>query len=262
MVVRRIREHVATHNWFAVTVDVAIVVLGVFLGTQVNNWNERRLEDERARNYRTRLITELDFDAHQYAWQVAYYRRARDYGLQALSALDGTAPVSDRDFVIAAYQLTQTDTTQTKTGVFDEITASGLVDHLGDDEVQQLASDFYLSAEVAQRSNETIFPYRTLLREALPYALQMRIRRECGDRNVYYKGRLLAVRLVVPCPMIITPNEAAAAARAVKSVPDVHRQMTRYIASLDEKLDNLDVAHQLGERFRNRLMAVANGSPS
>lgn len=256
MVVRRIRDHVAMHDWFAVAVDVIIVVLGVFLGTQVNNWNEQRLEGERAGNYRARLITELDFDAHQYAWQVAYYRQARDYGLQALAALDGSASISDRDFVIAAYQLTQTDTTQTKTGVFDEMTASGLVAHLGDDDIQQLASDFYLSAEVAQRTNETIFPYRTLLRETLPYALQMRIRRECGDRDVYYKGRLIGIRLVVPCPMAIAADEAAAAARAVRAVPDIHRQMTRYIASLDEKLDNLDIARVQGEQFRNRLMAA------
>ena len=33
MVVRRIRDHVATHNWFAVAIDLAIVVVGVFLGT-------------------------------------------------------------------------------------------------------------------------------------------------------------------------------------------------------------------------------------
>ena len=48
MVIRRIREHVAAHNWFAVTVDVLIVVLGVFIGTQVSNWNAERLEDRRA----------------------------------------------------------------------------------------------------------------------------------------------------------------------------------------------------------------------
>jgi hypothetical protein len=32
MVIRRIREHVATHNWFAVAVDLGIVVIGVFIG--------------------------------------------------------------------------------------------------------------------------------------------------------------------------------------------------------------------------------------
>lgn len=36
MVIARIREHVATHNWFAVAIDVAIVVVGVFLGMQAN----------------------------------------------------------------------------------------------------------------------------------------------------------------------------------------------------------------------------------
>ena len=47
MVIRRIREHVTTHNWFAVAIDLAIVVAGVFLGTQVSNWNESRLETAR-----------------------------------------------------------------------------------------------------------------------------------------------------------------------------------------------------------------------
>ena len=256
MVVRRIREHVATHNWFAVSVDVVIVVLGVFLGTQVNNWNETRLENDRAKEYRARLIAELDFDARQYALQAAYYRQAREYGLQALSALDG-APVSDRDFVIAAYQLTQTDTTKAKTGVFDEMAANGLVDHLGDDETQQLASDFYLSVEVAQRTNETIYPYRTLLRETMPYAIQARIRRECGDRNVFYKKRIVGIRVVVPCPMAMTPSEAAEAATAVKALPDIRRQITRYIASIDEKLDNLDFVQEQAEDFRDRLRATA-----
>ena len=258
MVVRRIREHVAAHNWFAVGIDVLIVVLGVVLGTQVNNWNEARLEAERAREYRERLIVELDFDARQYAWQAAYYRRVQQYGLQALAALDGTAPISDRDFVIAAYQLTQTDTTQAKTGVFEEMAAAGLVGHLGDGETQQLASDFYLSVEVAQRSLESIYPYRTLLRETLPYSLQIQIRRECGDRNVFYKGRVVGIRLVVPCPMTIAPAEAARAAAAVKATPDIQRQMTRYIASIDEKLDNLDFVRDQGEQFRNELEALAN----
>ena len=37
MVIRRIREHVAAQNWFAVGIDVVIVVVGVVVGTQVNN---------------------------------------------------------------------------------------------------------------------------------------------------------------------------------------------------------------------------------
>src|SRR5690349_20895534 len=44
MVIHRIRHHVETHNWFAVLVDLAIVVVGVFLGVQATRWNDRRIE--------------------------------------------------------------------------------------------------------------------------------------------------------------------------------------------------------------------------
>ena len=260
MVVRRVREHVAAHNWFAVLVDVGIVVLGVFLGTQVSNWNDERIQQRKAADYRTRLIAELDFDARQYALQSAYYRQAKDYGLQALADLDGTKRLSDRDFVIAAYQLTQTDTTRAKTGVFEEMTANGLTDHLGDAETQDLASDFYLTVEVTQRVMESILPYRTLLREVMPYKTQLAVRSECGDRNVHYRGRLVGIRLVVPCPLQIDPGVATEAARIVRSMPDIRRQMTRYIASMDEKLDNLEVAQQQAEAFRSRLIAAERAS--
>ena len=257
MVIRRIREHVGTHNWFAVGVDLAIVVAGVFLGTQVSNWNAERLEARRADDLRARLINELDFNARQYALQSAYYRQAKAYGLQALADLDGTEPLPDREFVIAAYQLTQTDTTKPKTGVFDEIAASGLTGRLGDAETQNVASDFYLSADVTQRVLEAIFPYRTLLREVMPYDVQIAVRTTCGDRNVFYEGRLVGIRLVVPCPLRVDAAAAAKAARIVRSTPNIHREMTRYIASLEEKLDNLDLAEDQALGFRDRLIAEA-----
>ena len=259
MVIRRVREHVAAHNWFAVTVDVLIVVLGVFIGTQVSNWNSERLEDRRADQLRTRLINELDFNARQYALQSDYYRQAKAYGLQALSDLDGTKALPDQEFVIAAYQLTQTDTTKPKTGVFDELAARGLTDRLGDAETQNVASDFYLSAEVTQRVIEAIVPYRTLLREVMPYDVQIAVRTTCGDRNVFYEGRLVGIRLVVPCPLRVDPAAAARAARIVRSTPNIHREMTRYTASLDEKLDNLDLAHSQAKGFRERLITEAGG---
>lgn len=255
MVIRRIREHVATHNWFAVTVDVGIVVLGVFLGTQVSNWNAARLEAKEADGFRMRLIDEIEFDEQQYRSQTAYYRRSRAYGQSALAALRGGQPLSDRDFVIAAYQLTQTDTTRSKRNVYDEMTARGLVGRLGDSETQQMASDFFLSADVAQRNLEIHYPYRDMLREVMPYPLQLRIRQECGDRNVYYRRRLVGVATVHPCPMTIDPAEASAAARTIRATPDIERQMTRYLSSLDEKLDNLETALAQATALRQRIAA-------
>ena len=44
MLLRRITKHVTDQNWFAVFIDFLIVVVGVFIGIQVSNWNETRAE--------------------------------------------------------------------------------------------------------------------------------------------------------------------------------------------------------------------------
>jgi hypothetical protein len=40
MTLRRITKHVKDQNWFAVGLDFLIVVFGVFMGFQVQQWNE------------------------------------------------------------------------------------------------------------------------------------------------------------------------------------------------------------------------------
>ena len=42
MLLRRITQHVKEQNWFAVGIDFVIVVIGVFIGIQVANWNDAR----------------------------------------------------------------------------------------------------------------------------------------------------------------------------------------------------------------------------
>ena len=44
MIRRRLSKHLKSQNWFAVAVDFVIVVVGVFMGLQVQDWNEARKE--------------------------------------------------------------------------------------------------------------------------------------------------------------------------------------------------------------------------
>jgi len=42
MILRRISENLRSQNWFAVILEFVIVVVGVFMGLQVQDWNEAR----------------------------------------------------------------------------------------------------------------------------------------------------------------------------------------------------------------------------
>lgn len=59
MLLRRMMQHVREQNWTAVGIDFAIVVIGVFVGIQVSNWNEARQQSARQASYMQRL--QVDF---------------------------------------------------------------------------------------------------------------------------------------------------------------------------------------------------------
>ena len=61
MLLRRIIEHVKTQNWTAVFLDFVIVVVGVFIGIQVANWNDARGEREAEIEYLAALEQDVAF---------------------------------------------------------------------------------------------------------------------------------------------------------------------------------------------------------
>jgi hypothetical protein len=60
MILRRVAEHVKAQNWFAVAIDFVIVVVGVFIGIQVANWNEARAAEYRRAQIVEALVTDLN----------------------------------------------------------------------------------------------------------------------------------------------------------------------------------------------------------
>ncbi len=59
MLLRRVVEHVKTQNWFAVAIDFLIVVIGVFMGLQVQEWNQQRTDRGNELAYLERLSADF-----------------------------------------------------------------------------------------------------------------------------------------------------------------------------------------------------------
>lgn len=91
MILRRITEHVKAQNWFAVAIDFVIVVAGVFVGLQVNNWNAARVERARADSYLSRLYDDISDDIKMLEERQALWGRQMQVGRQALDAGETSA---------------------------------------------------------------------------------------------------------------------------------------------------------------------------
>jgi hypothetical protein len=59
MILRRLAEALKQQNWAAIAIEFVLLVLGVFLGIQVANWNEARRESARQATYLERLHTDV-----------------------------------------------------------------------------------------------------------------------------------------------------------------------------------------------------------
>ena len=62
MLLRSVTKHVKDQNWFAVFLDLLIVVFGVFIGMQVSNWNEQLAGEQKAKVLLKRLYHDLSND--------------------------------------------------------------------------------------------------------------------------------------------------------------------------------------------------------
>lgn len=62
MILRRMTDAIKSQNWFQVTIEVAIVVLGIFIGLQVDDWNTAHQEKAEGEEYLERLYEDLKYD--------------------------------------------------------------------------------------------------------------------------------------------------------------------------------------------------------
>jgi len=65
MILRRVVENLKQQHWTAVFIELAIVVLGVFIGLQVDNWNEMRRDEAREHEYLVRILADLQTTLEQ-----------------------------------------------------------------------------------------------------------------------------------------------------------------------------------------------------
>ncbi|NNU14991.1 hypothetical protein HK107_01465 [Parvularcula sp. ZS-1/3] len=93
MLLRRISEHVRNQNWFAVGVDLAIVIVGVFIGIQVSNWNEQNALDAEQDRYLQQLSAEYQAIEANLDNQVTDYRAFVASSGRVLEVVRGEGPV-------------------------------------------------------------------------------------------------------------------------------------------------------------------------
>ncbi|MBK6703677.1 MAG: hypothetical protein IPG56_07895 [Caulobacteraceae bacterium] len=143
MILRRVTEHLRRQDWVAVTIEFVIVVLGVFVATQVSNWNEEREARARAEVYGARLAEDLRYEAWQTEYLIAYYKDVLDNAERAVGALTDGPRLSDEQLLINAYRASQYLYYGPRRATYDEMVATGDIGLITDDRLRETALTLY-----------------------------------------------------------------------------------------------------------------------
>jgi hypothetical protein len=184
MLYRRIAGHVKGHNWFAVAIDLVVVVLGVFIGLQVQEWSTARQARTRGDTYSARLTDDLRYEAWNYEYQIAYYKDVHENAERTLAAIAGGRALSDEQFVISAYRASQYIFNETRRSAYDEMTATGDIDLIADPRLRETAFSTYTNPAIQLATEARYSEYRHIFRRAMPADVQHALLENCGDRVV------------------------------------------------------------------------------
>ena len=250
---RRFRAHAARQDWFAVGVDVAIVVVGVFLGTQANNWNQDRIDRSEAREYRAQIIDNLRANEVDVAMRARYYGQVRTHAIAALNALNDPNATLGEPFLVNAYQASQVWLRPFEQSAFGELQSSGVARQIGDARTRAHLSGYYVGARgFEQRAAETP-RYRETLRRSMDLGVQERIRARCDDVVRTLPGGADAPALPDQCRLDLDPALARRTALALSKVPGIREDLTRLVVDIDQKMVLYDRTSRNAVRLRKEL---------
>ena len=256
MILRRIGNALKEQNWTAIAVEFVLLVLGVFLGIQVANWNAERETRQKSAIFTERLKADLRGEDWTYQFLIAYNREVLANANRTVDALEGKAALSDEVLLVSAYRATQYRNRNQRGSTFDELISTGNIGLIHDQTLRGTAMRLYNLAVFDNLVQEGMQSrYRVAFRMSLPNDVQRTLAKNCGDR-VSRPGDYTTIHgnLDYPCRTELSAQDISSSARALRANPDIVRFLRLRIADLETRLFDLTRNNQ---RVMQNLRAIA-----
>jgi hypothetical protein len=261
MILRTLTEHVKAQNWFAVAIDFVIVVLGVFVGIEVSNWNAARSTDQRSRVVTAQLVEDLRDEAWGFQYLLEYSDDVLKSADQALAALEGRAARGDEALLIDAYRATQYREPRRRRSTYDELISTGEIGLIRDKALRDLAIKVYTTPIFDNIRQEGVGSrFREAFRMAVPIAVQRALSAQCGDRNVIVGDYASIVdQLDYPCTTGLSPEALREGAAALEADAGIARLLRLRIADIETRRG--DMLAPVNQDIREGLRAYVELGP-
>lgn len=254
MLLRRVIQHVKKQEWTAIWIDLVIVVVGVFIGIQVSNWNADRADNVRAQAYLARIKDNLRSDMESIERRTVFWRQVGDYGNNAIryaetgTLVDGSAWKT----VLSFYQASQVWPWTGNDTTYQELQNGGELSMIKDESLRSALSSYYRegsSDEVGYLL--TMIPeYRKIVRGISPSVVSNQIWAKCHHQPNYTEQYL------PDCESPMSEAEAQAVLDAFTRDPKLLSELRFWVTNQEVTskviANNKDSVAAMLERMENK----------
>ncbi|MEP1143501.1 MAG: DUF6090 family protein [Henriciella sp.] len=190
MLLRRVTKHVKDQNWFAVGIDFFIVVVGVFIGIQVANWNSANLSQRTEKAFLLQLHEEIvKAELELNSPRVDLPGVEERIGLFVSAYFRDPAKVLDEELCNIATGVNQLPNVIGTMSAVEELVSTGRLSQLEDTALRESITEYYELSKVgaarlpelreAAVNLEVAFPSYFSLRPFIDDSGEVRIDTEC-----------------------------------------------------------------------------------
>ena len=145
MILRTFVKSLRNQDWFTFLIEILVVVIGLFLGLQVNNWNEERKSANWEHRFLTDLAVEFRSNREQLS-QVLDWQKQRTAALEEVrELLLGASNHESRAEISAAYSLAMSSnrTVFPTSGVYLSALSTGSIGEVRSTDLRYAIMDIY-----------------------------------------------------------------------------------------------------------------------
>lgn len=232
MRLRSLTTHLKNQNWFAVVLDLFIVVIGVFIGIQVSNWNERLADDVRADAFIVRLHENIAVDLQAIKKRHDFNLQVINYGDQALAYAESSEAerVADWPTILAFFQASQIFPYYQNNTTYAELRSSGELSLIEEQSLRKMLADYYVTGTGGITEDfvlRHVPDYRSTIRGLMPSFITKHVWAECHDDAGVDEQSLL------PCELPLSEEKAKVILDSFMADPTLLKELRFWMSTLD-----------------------------
>ncbi|MEO5628240.1 MAG: hypothetical protein ABIQ62_00555 [Thermomonas sp.] len=251
MILRRLSQSLKAQNWTAIWIEFVLLVAGVFLGIQVANWNDARVEDARAQAYLARIHGNFESDLRSIELRERLWGEVIEYGKQAIhyaetgDLVDGSAWKT----VLAFYQASQLWQWVTSDATYQEMRSAGELGLIRDETLRDALGQYYLESGAAVAYLFAVQPeYRKIVRGLTPSVVADHIWAKCWQQ-------------ISPTEQVLLECEAPISEAEAQAVLDGYIKSPNLLPELRFWVANQGASIKVIENFKPMLRDMVTHMP-